>query len=162
MSLIVVITFVILRLKIYQYSVFKVQNTSHKFSWDEWRWRDSNSWPPACKAGALPTELHPHIIWQPPILPYRCQYSTFGRSGLNRRVRDGNGCYPRAHRHQRSFVVIRSSADRCVLFIDAHFVHIYFMDLRSLIDPSIQKCSLMQASSHFVWLSLYSSLTTKQ
>ena len=26
-----------------------------------WRWRDSNSWPPACKAGALPTELHPHI-----------------------------------------------------------------------------------------------------
>ena len=25
-----------------------------------WRWWDSNSWPPACKAGALPTELHPH------------------------------------------------------------------------------------------------------
>ena len=31
-----------------------------------WRWGDSNSWPPACKAGALPTELHPHIdgfVW---------------------------------------------------------------------------------------------------
>ena len=27
----------------------------------EWRWWDSNSWPPACKAGALPTELHPHL-----------------------------------------------------------------------------------------------------
>ena len=27
-----------------------------------WRWRDSNSWPPACKAGALPTELHPRDI----------------------------------------------------------------------------------------------------
>ena len=26
----------------------------------QWRRRDSNSWPPACKAGALPTELHPH------------------------------------------------------------------------------------------------------
>ena len=26
-----------------------------------WRWRDSNPWPPACRAGALPTELHPHI-----------------------------------------------------------------------------------------------------
>ena len=26
----------------------------------EWRRRDSNSWPPACKAGALPTELRPH------------------------------------------------------------------------------------------------------
>ena len=28
----------------------------------KWRWRDSNSWPPACKAGALPTELHPQRI----------------------------------------------------------------------------------------------------
>ena len=25
-----------------------------------WRWWDSNPWPPACRAGALPTELHPH------------------------------------------------------------------------------------------------------
>ena len=28
----------------------------------EWRWWDSNSWPPACKAGALPTELHPQMV----------------------------------------------------------------------------------------------------
>ena len=27
-----------------------------------WRWWDSNPWPPACRAGALPTELHPHIV----------------------------------------------------------------------------------------------------
>ena len=26
-----------------------------------WRWWDSNPWPPACRAGALPTELHPHF-----------------------------------------------------------------------------------------------------
>ena len=26
-----------------------------------WRLGDSNSWPPACKAGALPAELNPHI-----------------------------------------------------------------------------------------------------
>ena len=26
-----------------------------------WRWRESNPWPPACRAGALPAELHPHI-----------------------------------------------------------------------------------------------------
>ena len=26
-----------------------------------WRWGESNSWPPACKAGALPAELHPHM-----------------------------------------------------------------------------------------------------
>ena len=27
-----------------------------------WRWGGSNSWPPACKAGALPAELHPHLL----------------------------------------------------------------------------------------------------
>ena len=27
-----------------------------------WRWWDSNPWPPACRAGALPTELHPHKV----------------------------------------------------------------------------------------------------
>ena len=32
--------------------------------------------------------------WRPPTLPYRLQYSTLGRLGLNHRVRDGNGCYP--------------------------------------------------------------------
>ena len=29
----------------------------------QWRLRDSNSRPPACKAGALPTELNPHLIF---------------------------------------------------------------------------------------------------
>ena len=28
-----------------------------------WRWWDSNPWPPACRAGALPAELHPHICY---------------------------------------------------------------------------------------------------
>ena len=28
-----------------------------------WRWWDSNPWPPACRAGALPAELHPHFSW---------------------------------------------------------------------------------------------------
>ena len=28
-----------------------------------WRWGGSNSWPPACKAGALPAELHPHVVF---------------------------------------------------------------------------------------------------
>ena len=27
-----------------------------------WRWGESNSWPPACKAGALPAELHPRLV----------------------------------------------------------------------------------------------------
>ena len=105
----------------------------------KWRWWDSNSWPPACKAGALPTELHPRfsisilnvlfvsffkywcyqliyimkcsrifffLIWQPPTFPCRLQHSIIGRSSLNRRVRDVYGCFPRTHRHQKSFLVI--------------------------------------------------------
>ena len=46
----------------------------------------------------------PIWIWQPPALPYRLQYSTIGRLGLNHRVRDENGCVPQAHRHQK-FVI---------------------------------------------------------
>ena len=41
------------------------------------------------------------LIWRPPALPHRLQCSTIGRLGLNRRVRDGNGCFPQAHRHQK-------------------------------------------------------------
>ena len=37
---------------------------------------------------------NPIIIRRPPILPCRYQHSTFGRLPLNRRVRDGNGCFP--------------------------------------------------------------------
>ena len=36
----------------------------------------------------------PFLIWRPPALPHRLQCSTIGRSGLNHRVRDGNGCVP--------------------------------------------------------------------
>ena len=75
----------------------------------QWRRWDSNSWPPACKAGALPTELHPHwlsplfkkafassffLIRQPPAFPCRLQHSIIGRLSLNHRVRDVDGCFP--------------------------------------------------------------------
>ena len=42
----------------------------------------------------------PAQSWHPPALPCRLQHSTIGRTSLNRRVRDGNGCFPCAHRHQ--------------------------------------------------------------
>ncbi len=67
-----------------QYSVFKVQSgfsSVSKISSSKW-------------------------VRQPPILPYRLQYSTFGRYGLHRRVRDGNGCYPIPYRHRKYLVVL--------------------------------------------------------
>ena len=42
-------------------SVLFLLNFTSRFCNRWWRWRDSNPWPPACRAGALPTELHPHI-----------------------------------------------------------------------------------------------------
>ena len=39
-------------------------------------------------------KLSYYLIWQPPTLPYRYQYSTIGRLRLNHRVRNGNGCVP--------------------------------------------------------------------
>ena len=46
------------------FALFSFQGTTsywmcHFRDW--WRWGGSNSWPPACKAGALPAELHPQI-----------------------------------------------------------------------------------------------------
>jgi hypothetical protein len=40
-------------------------------------------------------------FWRPPVLPCRLQHSTFGRPALHGRVRDGNGCFLRTHRHQK-------------------------------------------------------------
>ena len=37
---------------------------------------------------------------RPPALPHRLQCSTIGRPGLHRRVRHGNGCFPRPYRRQ--------------------------------------------------------------
>ena len=46
--------------------VFGVSRSSRTvyvtFSLRWWRWWGSNPWPPACRAGALPAELHPHIM----------------------------------------------------------------------------------------------------
>ena len=49
------------------------------------------------------------MVWRPPALPRRLQRSTIGRPGLNRRVRDGNGCFPRTHRRQQCSVSLDTS-----------------------------------------------------
>ena len=47
----------------------------------------------------------PILIRQPPTLPCRLQHSTIGRPGLNHRVRDENGCLPRAYRHRKGLLL---------------------------------------------------------
>ena len=48
-----------------------------KYNW--WRWGESNSWPPACKAGALPAELHPQILFG----SFSCLLKTYFRKSLS-------------------------------------------------------------------------------
>ena len=54
-------------------------------------------------------EQVPHLFFslirRPPALPHRLQCSTIGRLRLNRRVRDGNGCFPQAHRHRKHYLL---------------------------------------------------------
>ena len=47
-----------------------------------WRWWDSNPWPPACRAGALPAELHPQNIIGNLLISYFCAFALVGPSGL--------------------------------------------------------------------------------
>lgn len=50
-------------------------NRCHKFLKSWWTWGDSNPRPPACKAGALPTELHAHFYGTTNILRHlRCNF----------------------------------------------------------------------------------------
>ena len=51
------------------------------------------------------THLFFSLIRRPPALPHRLQCSTIGRLRLNRRVRDGNGCFPQAHRHRKHYLL---------------------------------------------------------
>ena len=57
--------------------------------------------------GSSPIVVFKKVLRHPPALPYRRQHSTIGRTGLNHRVRDGNGCDPRAHRHRRLILLSR-------------------------------------------------------
>ena len=132
---------------------------SNRNAYFQWRLRDSNSRPPACKAGALPTELSPRLIWQPPALPYRLQYSTIGRLGLNHRVRDENGCVPQAHRHQKSCSWSSASCRPLVFFINAsHLFHGLPASYTSVSFPSsvskLTRCSPIHLCTRL--------LTTKQ
>ena len=63
----------------------------------------------ACKTPARLTGLFQKNVWQPPALPCRLQHSTIGRTDLHRRVRDGNGCCLRTHRHQTDLSMFSSS-----------------------------------------------------
>ena len=57
---------------------------------------------------------------QPPTFPSRLQLSIIGRIWLNRRVRDGYGCFPITHRH-RKVVVLQTAQGKALLAFSYSF-----------------------------------------
>ena len=71
----------------------------------------------------------PALFWgsrQPPAFQCRLQHSIIGRFSLNRRVRDGYGCFPEAHRHRKSFVINFSFDNSTVKHIPYFFRFSWF------------------------------------
>ena len=83
------------------------------------------------------------LIWQPPTLPCRLQQSTIGRPGLNHRVRDGNGCVPRTHRHQKFFVTLFARSPLAP-FITKQWNNLYYADSAACLrlPPTFPRFSL--------------------
>ena len=59
--------------------------------------------PAACTFGCMRlfSNRLEKVPWRPPTFPVRLQTSIIGRLWLNRRVRDGNGCFPQSQCHQK-------------------------------------------------------------
>ena len=75
------------------------------------------------------------LIWRPPALPHRLQCSTIGRLDLNRRVRDGNGCFPQPHRHQKLYLnLFKSFLDNSTV---KHILFLYFFLRKEVIQPHL-------------------------
>ena len=120
------------------------QGTCTPLSRCSWRWRDSNPWPPACKAGALPTELHPHRVF---FIYFSSFFWWLGLSGLepptsrlsgvrSNRLSYKPGCYI-------WFCFLGMNAG----FIDAS--HLFHHGIRR---TNLKTHSVLQASLTPVWL----------
>ena len=82
-------------------------------------------------------------IWQPPTLPYRLQYSTIGRSGLNHRVRDVYGCDPWPHRHQKLWTLGE---------VFSNLVWTFSFSLNEVLSSLVKRRYLFVTRTHFVSL----------
>ena len=78
---------------------------------------------PCLQGRCSPNWATPPWIWQPPAFPCRLQHSIIGRFSLNHRVRDVDGCFPKAHRHQ-NYVVINLFFETTPLSIPLRFISI--------------------------------------
>ena len=89
---------------------------------------------PCLQGRCSPNWATPPLIRRPPTLPCRLQHSTIGRLGLNHRVRDGNGCYPQAHRHRNVMLLTSLECKFSSHFID-FTSKIYFSAISPHIHP---------------------------
>ena len=90
------------------YAVFKVRYQAYSLNLTAKSYKPmglSGLEPPTSRLSGVRSNrlsYKPISIWQPPAFPYRHQYSIIGRFRLNHRVRDVDGCFPKAYRHQKT------------------------------------------------------------
>ena len=99
-------------------------------------------------------------IRQPPIFPGRLQPSIVGRVSLNHRVRDGNGCYPDAHRHRNILLTFSRSAAP-VLTLKLRF-RVQYIRSMQIADPGLQWASSLLPPSALCALLIVGNWTIKQ
>ena len=98
-------------------------------------------------------------IWQPPTFPYRYQYSIIGRFRLNHRVRDVDGCFPKAHRHQKYDVIYSGLS----LVLVTHSITLPLHLARVIRPIRLRPHSILLINQHLSCLLIrQSSLITKQ
>ena len=99
------------------------------------------------------------LIWQPPAFPYRHQYSIIGRFRLNHRVRDVDGCFPKAHRHQKYDVIYSGLS----LVLVTHSITLPLHLARVIRPIRLRPHSILLINQHLSCLLIrQSSLITKQ
>ena len=99
------------------------------------------------------------LIWQPPAFPYRHQYSIIGRFRLNHRVRDVDGCFPKAYRHQKYDVIYSGLS----LVLVTHSITLPLHLARVIRPIRLRPHSILLINQHLSCLLIrQSSLITKQ
>ena len=137
---------------------FLVSKELQSISYDSlgwWRLAGSNRWPPACKAGALPAELNPHIL-------FLCILRSGGPrtrfpAEKPRRLQQSTGLLPRAaFRVHFGFACLRNS-------IASVLTPIYdFLEVvgQNGLEPSTSRLSVVCSSQLSYWpiLDFFTSL----
>ncbi len=120
--------------------VWNFYGTTFTFTVSWWRRGDSNSWPPACKAGALPAELRPHFY----LLLVRYMPSAALCCSVTYRIRALTSRLAANIYHTTNGVKNLSSLPfLCLSHFSSSFTAVMYVFVHALVN-SLKKCLIQQ------------------